>query len=309
MFTCVSCGQLTSQHTLLSEDDADKRAIDDLGRQANRLSGPMATLTRARRDQLIAEVSAEKSFKTALNKARRQLITTLEMASVSQDPMLLLSFDDDQLLDLILRGGLGLAVEDFIDNQERIRLAIERSLEVIEPEFNLDNLPQLDLIQGQAVAQVFEDVILPDTKRAVRDALTSITLDIPASVVFSDLNERLKKSVGRQLTEVKTSISQYGRSINAAAAAAAGLKNYLYTGPMDGLTRPFCIPLVNKVVTEKQMTRLNNGQGLAVKTSGGGYNCRHSWSPVSEGFIISADLNRATKADILAANSKRAKRR
>jgi hypothetical protein len=156
---------------------------------------------------------------------------------------------------------------------------------------------------------VFEDVILPDTKRAVRDALTSITLDIPASVVFSDLNERLKKSVGRQLTEVKTSISQYGRSINAAAAAAAGLKNYLYTGPMDGLTRPFCIPLVNKVVTEKQMTRLNNGQGLAVKTSGGGYNCRHSWSPVSEGFIISADLNRATKADILAANSKRAKRR
>jgi len=254
MFTCVSCGQLTTQHTHLSEDDADKRAIDDLGRQAKSLSGPMATLTRARRDQLIAEVSAEKSFKTALNKARRQLITTLEMASVSQDPMLLLSFDDDQLLDLILRGGLGLAVEDFIDNQERIRSAIERSLEVIEPDFNLNNLPQLDLIQGQAVAQVFEDVILPDTKRAVRDALTSITLDIPASIVFSDLNERLKKSVGRQLTEVKTSISQYGRSINAAAAAAAGLKNYLYTGPMDGLTRPFCIPLVNKVVTEKQMT-------------------------------------------------------
>jgi len=309
MFTCVSCGQLTTQHTHLSEDDADKRAIDDLGRQAKSLSGPMATLTRARRDQLIAEVSAEKSFKTALNKARRQLITTLEMASVSQDPMLLLSFDDDQLLDLILRGGLGLAVEDFIDNQERIRSAIERSLEVIEPDFNLNNLPQLDLIQGQAVAQVFEDVILPDTKRAVRDALTSITLDIPASIVFSDLNERLKKSVGRQLTEVKTSISQYGRSINAAAAAAAGLKNYLYTGPMDGLTRPFCIPLVNKVVTEKQMTRLNNGQGLAVKTSGGGYNCRHSWSPVSEGFIISADLDRATQADILAANSKRAKRR
>ena len=310
MFTCVSCGQLlTTQHTHLSEDDADKRAIDDLGRQAKSLSGPMATLTRARRDQLIAEVSAEKSFKTALNKARRQLITTLEMASVSQDPMLLLSFDDDQLLDLILRGGLGLAVEDFIDNQERIRSAIERSLEVIEPDFNLNNLPQLDLIQGQAVAQVFEDVILPDTKRAVRDALTSITLDIPASVVFSDLNERLKKSVGRQLTEVKTTISQYGRSINAAAAAAYVLKNYLYTGPMDGLTRPFCIPLVNKVVTEKQMTRLNNGQGLAVKTSGGGYNCRHSWSPVSEGFIISADLDRATQADILAANSKRAKRR
>ena len=307
---CGQCGQAhsSSSHVLLSED-ADRKAIDDLTRQYKRQSGPLATLTKSRRDQLVAEVQAERSFKTALSKARRELLTTLEMASVSQDPQLLLSFNDDQLLNLILRGGLGLAVEDFIESQEKIRNAIERSLLAIEPEFDLNNFPQLDLIQAQAASQVFEDVIIPDTKRAVRDALSSLTLDIPSSIVFSDLNERLKKSVGRQLTEVKTTISQYGRSINAAVASAAGLDNYLYTGPMDGLTRPFCIPLVNKVVSESQMKSLNNGQGLAVKTSGGGYNCRHSWSPVSDSFIEQAELERATQADIRAANSKKAKRR
>ena len=309
MFTCVSCGQLTTQHTHLSEDDADKRAIDDLGRQAKSLSGPMATLTRARRDQLIAEVSAERDFKRTLNRSREELVESLRLVSSSQDYQNLLRMDDDQLLDLILAGGLGVAVGDFIDFQDKIKDSVVKSLSIIEPTFDFGSLPELDLIQQQTTANLFDDVLIPDTKKAVRDAFTSLALDVPEDVVFSDLNERLKKSVGRQLTEVKTAISQYGRSINAMAGSAAGLNNYLYTGPMDGLTRPFCIPLVNKVVTEEQMNQLNNGQGLAVKTSGGGYNCRHSWSPVSEGFIISANLDRAKRSDILAANSRKAKRR
>lgn len=309
MFTCVSCGQLTTQHTHLSEDDADKRAIEDLTRQSKNRRGPMASLTRARRDQLIAEVSAERDFKRTLNRSREELVDSLRLVSGSQDYQSLLRMDDDQLLDLILAGGLGIAVGDFIDFQDKIKDSVVKSLSIIEPTFDFGTLPELDLIQQQTTANLFDDVLIPDTKKAVRDAFTSLALDVPEEVVFSDLNERLKKSVGRQLTEVKTAISQYGRSINAMAGTAAGLNNYLYTGPMDGLTRPFCIPLVNKVVTEEQMNQLNNGQGLAVKTSGGGYNCRHSWSPVSEGFIISANLDRAKRSDILAANSRKAKRR
>jgi len=33
-------------------------------------------------------------------------------------------------------------------------------------------------------------------------------------------------------------------------------------------------------------------------TSGGGYNCRHSWSPVSKGFIKVMDLTVATDSEI-----------
>ena len=290
-------------HHHFSEIDADQEAIDDLTRQVKGQRGPMAQLIRSRRDQLKAEVQAERGLKASLAKARKELVSIIEMASASTEPELLLSFDDDQLLDLILRGGLGLAVDEFIEASDKIRAAAEKSREAIGLTYDPQMLPQLDLIQAQTASAVFEDVIIPDFKRATRDALLSISAEVPIYLVKSDLLQRLESSEGRQLTEVKTRISQFGRSITAAAADQAGLDNYLYTGPRDGLTRPFCKALIDLVVDEKQMRKLNNGQGLSVKTSCGGYNCRHSWSPVTESFIQAADLERATGSDISKANT------
>ena len=292
-----------SAHHQLSEVDADQEAIDDLTRQVKGQRGPMAELIRSRRDQLQAEVQAERGFKRSLARARKDLVSIIEMASASTEPELLLSFDDDQLLDLILRGGLGLAIDDFIEASDKIRAAAEKSIEAIGIEYDPQSLPQLDLIQAQSASAVFEDVIIPDFKRATRDALLALSTEVPLDLVKSDLVQRLESSEGRQLTEVKTRISQYGRSITAAAADQAGLDHYLYTGPRDGLTRPFCKALIDLVVDEQQMRKLRNGQGLSVKTSCGGYNCRHSWSPVTESFIQAADLERAKSSDISKANT------
>ena len=294
------CGSSSASPQLLSED-ADKRAIDDLTKQAKTQSGPLAALTRARRDQIRAEVAAETGFARSINRSRRELLAVLE-AAAARDPQLLLRLSPDELNELILNSSMGQAVDDLILSQQRILQSIESSLAAIDPSLSIQDLPQLEQLQLQSVASIFEDVILPDTQSAVRDALTSLSLEVPAEIVFSDLNERLRRSTGRQLTEVKTRISQYGRGINAAAAAAAELDLYLYTGPMDGITRPFCKPLVNKVVSQKQMSALSNGQGLPVITSGGGYNCRHSWSPVSQSFVDAAELERATRSDIAQAN-------
>ena len=292
-----------SAHHQLSEVDADQEAIDDLTRQVKGQRGPMAELIRSRRDQLQAEVQAERGFKRSLARARKDLVSIIEMASASTEPELLLSFDDDQLLDLILRGGLGLAIDDFIEASDKIRAAAEKSLEAIGLEYDPQSLPQLDLIQAQSASAVFEDVIIPDFKRATRDALLALSTEVPLDLVKSDLVQRLESSEGRQLTEVKTRISQYGRSITAAAADQAGLDHYLYTGPRDGLTRPFCKALIDLVVDDQQMRKLRNGQGLSVKTSCGGYICRHSWSPVTESFIQAADLERAKSSDISKANT------
>ena len=289
-------------HHQYSEVDADLEAIADLTRQVKDLKFPMTTIVRARRDQLKAEVQAERGFKRSITKARKDLIDMFEQASLSADPELLLNLDDDQLLNFVLRGGLGLAVDDFIESQEKIRASVERSLEAVGVDLSLEAMPQLDLIQTQAASAVFEDVIIPDFKRAMSDALTSMSLELPMDVVKSELAQRLERSEGRQLTEIKTTISQYGRTITAVAAQQARLEHYLYTGPRDGLTRSFCRALINKVVSEDQMRKLKNGQGLSVKTSGGGYNCRHSWSPVSESFIEAADLDLATSSDIRDAN-------
>lgn len=292
---------IESGHIHLSED-ADKIAIDDLSRQVKGERGPVAQLIRARRDQLRAEVEAERSFSIALRKARKELMTLITMASVTDDPQLLLSFDDDQLLDFILRGGLGLAVDDFVEHSSRIRSTIEKSFEVVGVDLSPQAMPQLDLIQSQAASDVFESVIVPDFQKAIRSSLRSMTLAIPAEIIKSDLETQLERAEGRQLTEIKTQISEYGRSITAVVAADAGLDHYLYTGPKDGITRPFCRALINLVVDEKQMGKLDNNQGKPVKIACGGYNCRHSWSPVTESFIEAAGLTPAKSSDISKAN-------
>ena len=298
---------LEASHIHLSED-ADQLAIDDLSRQVKGERGPVASLIRARRDQLRAEVEAERGFTLALKRARKQIVDLMTMQSVSNDPQLLMSFTDEQILDLILRGGLGLAVDDFIEATTRIRASVEKSLEVIGVDLSPEAIPQLDLIQAQAASAVFEDVIAPSFTKAVKTSLRSMTLSIPMEIIKSDLERQLEKAEGRQLTEIKTQISEYGRSVTAVAAAAADLNYYLYTGPRDGITRPFCRALINLVVDETQMSKLNNNQGRPVKIACGGYNCRHSWSPVTESFIKAADLERAKASDISKANAGAKKR-
>lgn len=297
--TC-QCGAVPH---LLAENDADEEAIADLTRQAKRQSGPLATLTRARRDQLKAEVSAERAFAKALTKARAQLLETVGAAVQAANPLTLLNLNDEQLLEFILQGGLGLAVDEFIEQQDAIREAAEKAMRAVQPNFGFNQIsPQLDSIQATAAASVFDDVIVPDFKRSINESLRDLLVDVPPNIVMSNLEQKLKRSEGRQLTEVKTRISQYGRGITAAAAEAADMSYYLYTGPMDGITRPFCRELINLVVSKAQMKRLNNQQGLSVLTSGGGYNCRHSWSPITLGFIEAADLTKAKGTDITQAN-------
>lgn len=293
---------LETSHIHLSED-ADQRAIEDLTKQVKGARGPMASLIRARRDQLKIEVEAERGFTLALAKARKSLVELMTMASVSADPELFMSFTDEQILDLILRGGLGLAIDDFVEATTRIRASVEKSLEAVGVDLSPQAIPQLDLIQQQATTAVFEDVILPDFTKAIKTALRSMSLEIPVEIIKSDLELQLERATGRQLTDIKTQISEYGRSTTAIASAAAGLEHYLYTGPRDGITRPFCDVLINLVVDEKQMNKLNNNQGRPVRIACGGYNCRHSWSPITESFIEAAGLERATSGDIVAANA------
>jgi hypothetical protein len=291
-----------SYHMHLSED-ADQKAIEDLTKQVKGARGPMASIIRARRDQLKIEVEAERGFVLALAKARKSLVELMTMASVSADPELFMSFTDEQILDLILRGGLGLAIDDFVEATTRIRASVEKSLEAVGVDLSPQAIPQLDLIQQQATTAVFEDVILPDFTKAIKTALRSMSLEIPVEIIKSDLELQLERATGRQLTDIKTQISEYGRSTTAIASAAAGLEHYLYTGPRDGITRPFCDVLINLVVDEKQMNKLNNNQGRPVRIACGGYNCRHSWSPITESFIEAAGLERATSGDIVAANA------
>lgn len=297
-----SCGR--PHVTLLAEkQDADKIAVEDLSAQAREQSGSIKDLTEAKIKELKAEIKAEQDMGRALTRAQAELVATLDAALELTSPEQLLALSREQLLEFVIRGGLGLAVDDFVEAQDKIIQASLDSLRVIEPGVTTADVPDLDTLRLVAADNVFEDIILPDSLSAVRTALQGMTVGVAQKQAMTSLSQRLKQSQGRQLTQVRTQLASTGRAVTASAAQQFELDLYLYTGPRDGITRDFCRPLVNKVVDEKQMSRLNNGQGLPVATYGGGYNCRHSWSPITEGFQQAAGLKRATAKDISKANA------
>jgi len=297
-----SCGQ---QISLFSERDADKEAIEDLTRQAKSQSGPLAALTRARRDQLKAEVKAEQAFAKALKQSAIDISKVMEIAIKTARVEAIRNYTDEQLMQFILEEGLGLAVDEFIEQTDLIRQAAERGIMAIRKDVDFSSIASnMQAIQAMTAQTVFEDVILPPVKKSISRSLQDVILEVPPETIATNLQIQLESAMGRQLTEVKTQISSFGRSITAFTAEEVGLTHYLYTGPKDGITRPFCRQLIDLVVTKDQMRKLDNGQGLGVLVYCGGYNCRHSWSPVSLGFIEAANLKLATNADINKANSK-----
>ena len=296
------CGR--SVNLLAEGDSADKVAVADLTAQAKEQAGARATLTMAKVEELRAEIKAGEVMARAMGQSRRSLLDTLEAALSISSPEFLLGLPREALADFILQAGFGLTIDDFIEQSDRVAAAALEAIQVLEPTATTASVQaQLDSFRVAAVDAVFQDVIIPDTTKAVREALQGMTLGVSLSASMGRLSDQMQRSEGRQLTELRTKIASYGRQVTAAVGEAAGLNLYLYTGPRDGITRQFCKPLINKVVDDAQMARLNNGQGLPVKLSGGGYNCRHSWSPVSQGFVDAANLTRATAADITKANA------
>jgi len=119
-------------------------------------------LTKARVDQLKAEISAERAFASTLRKARAQLLETVETAITASNPLTLLNLTDEQLLEFILQGGLGLAVNEFIEQQEAIKETVEKALKAVQPNFGFNSIaPQLDTIQATTAQAVFDEVIIP----------------------------------------------------------------------------------------------------------------------------------------------------
>ena len=301
MFSCLD----DHDHILLAERiDADEKAIEDLSRQVKEQPPILAKITKARIKELKAEKKAADQFGVIYKKATRRLIDSLKESIDQSSPEAILSLPKDQLIELILSGGLAESVEDFIDQQDKMLKAINESISVVDPTWTpLFIQTEVESIQALTVQNVFDDIVVPSVAKNVKESLLSMVIDTPPSLALSNLALSLEKGAGTLQTEVRTKISQFGRSVNMIAADAVGMDHYLYTGPRDGITRAFCRPLINKVVDKTQLGKLNNGQGLSVRTSGGGYNCRHSWSPVTESFMKAAGLDKANASDISKANT------
>ena len=306
MFYCFE----EHSHVMLAESvDADEKAIQDLQRQVKDQPKQLADITKAKIKELKAEKKTADQFGQVYSKSSKKLIKQLNDLLKQTDPAVLLNLQREQLIELVLEGGFADSIEDFIEQQDKLLQSINESLAVVDPTWTplfIEN--EVDALKTLTVQNVFDDIVIPAVSKNVRDSLLSMVVDTPKDQAMSNLAQSLQRGAGSLQTEVRTKISQFGRSVNMIASDAVGIDLYLYTGPKDGITRNFCKALINKVLTKDQLNKLNNNQGLSVRSSCGGYNCRHSLSPVTSNFVELANLELAKSKDISNANSGAKKR-
>jgi len=137
-------------------------------------------------------------------------------------------------------------------------------------------------------------------EQAVMEVFRGISASIFGGAPISHLEKVLRETItgtdvkGGSLkrytkTYARSYLMGYDRKIGQMQADAAGYTRFLYLGPEDSETRSWCSSHIRKVYTKKQIEEMNNGQGIPVKTYGGGWNCRHFWYGVPDDFEQKAE--------------------
>jgi len=121
--------------------------------------------------------------------------------------------------------------------------------------------------------------------RAVSQFILTTT---PSPRILDTLAEVMSKELGQVQTLFDTQVSIMGRQVQALAAEPLGSDQaFLYTGPVDGRTRTWCLDRVGKVYTRREIEAMDNGQLPNAFLTGGGYNCRHSFLAVASDELVS----------------------
>lgn len=119
---------------------------------------------------------------------------------------------------------------------------------------------------------------------------------------IADLVEKLAQAASvtlqQAVVEAQTQLMAFHRDGLATEAQAAGIDLYTYDGPEDAITRPFCDPLVGKIVTLQDLDDMENGKGQPKPVSRflGGWRCRHSLSPISVEEALALIASRGSRA-------------
>lgn len=109
-----------------------------------------------------------------------------------------------------------------------------------------------------------------------------------------DLGDLLDTADSRIRTIYDTSVSMFGRQVEAIQAGDDPQTVFAFMGPVDDKTREFCLDHVGRVYTRQEIDGLDNGQLDNCFLTGGGFNCRHVWHEVSA-FSDLQDLKGTTQ--------------
>lgn len=139
--------------------------------------------------------------------------------------------------------------------------------------------------------------VADDTAAALWRSLASWAYSArPTNDIMDDLFDALDDDVATLHTLFDTHVSMFGRQVEAIATADLPEDQpYLYVGPNDAITRPFCRDHIGLVMTRDRIEALDNHQLPNPFITAGGWNCRHSWIAV-ESAELRAIVNTGQRA-------------
>jgi len=124
-----------------------------------------------------------------------------------------------------------------------------------------------------------------DFKEINKDIRNTVVKEFKESVNknynFETIRARLQKSnlsTSSIYNLANTAVSQFDNASMFEYALQAGINEFLYDGILMPDSRLFCIEHFHKTFTYEEILAMDNGQGLPVVTSCGGYNCHHYWT-------------------------------
>ena len=246
--------------------DALQRQIERLAAEADRMGAAFAaqlSVVWARLERRVRTITVE--AKNPSRRQRRAIATALEQSGWPE------------LAEVALAGPL----EDIAQRVLNVR-AIGGST---------GELTQVALLRLAALKSIAIDDLLREgeaiTTRVNQAVLRGTFGRQQPAKVIEEVAKILDTSRARVQTLYDTSVSIYGRQVEAISAGDDPDTRFVYLGPVDAKVRPFCLRHVGKVYTRKDIDEMDNGQLSNVFLTGGGYNCRHTWTEIS----MFSDLN------------------
>ena len=304
---CPHCGSAPGGQAWATGPDGDTKAIADLTAQARDANPELGRLLRIIRDQIRTQRNGLRQVETGLKRVladvTRAIVDDLKAAPGADVPEKVRRMNiNAEVIAEVLTGALDPVRGDLDDTMAELVVLAELQLEA----GGITEAPDLAAVEAAARRldrEFWGEAIVQPTAQRMWDGLATAIKGDDLDTVAERIRRQSGGSIGRAMTEARTQLAEFDRAVTAVNAEAAGAEVFAYLGPKDAITRPFCRVLVDKVFTREQVGRLDNAQTVVSPIiSGGGYNCRHSWSPLSEAAAGAMGLERGTMGDVNTAN-------
>lgn len=249
---------------------------DDLSRAVEKDAALMDVLTREFADELHEVLTLTRA---QIQRLLRELATdrTGRVVATTQNLQRAVALRQD-ILGLLERAGYHDLVARATDEPlDRMTAQVLKSAPKLLTAYDLDALVALKEIRYAELLQLGEEAgiqmwrVVVDGVLGIRD-IGHLVDDVADMLDVSD-------KIARQVYD--TAVSSFSRQVALLGATGDAHEEFVYVGPNDHRTRPFCAALIGDVREREDIDKMDNGQLPNVMLTGGGWNCRHQWRRIT----------------------------